>query len=378
MVPRIGAVVVSWAFVFACTSSASGPASVGVSAAQACADNAQQRCAQLQACSPTDMQLRYGSESTCVSRETNNCATALGEPLNGNTAAAVEACAGAYAQWACPDYLDNVSIPPACRQQLGPVVNGGSCAIDGQCQSGFCGIAPGSACGKCAPLPKVGASCALLTSCGPGLACTTDTFACVVFGVRGAACGKGAVCAAELSCVGADLAAGTQGTCQLAGETVGAACDPTERTHAGCDRNAGLVCNTGAGEDDGGAPGAPEEAGAPEGNTAEAGATEGGATEGGADDAGTPANVGRTCQTVVVAAAGQPCGNDVGAQPVYCEAEGACTGATATTPGICTAAASDGAACDTVSGPGCVIPARCIGDGGTAGTCQYSGAQSCR
>lgn len=365
MLRRIAAGAAAWALVVAC-STGSGPPSATVSAAQACADNAHQRCTQLQTCSATDLELRYGSESTCESRETNDCTQSLTETLNGNTPAALEACAAAYPSWACADYLDGVNIPTACKQQLGSVVNGGACAIDGQCASGFCGVVPGAACGTCAALPKIGASCAELTGCGPGHTCTADTFVCVAFGVRGSACGKGAVCGVGLSCVGATAIA--QGTCQQAGEDVGAACDPTGRTRPGCDRNAGFVCNAGV-------PATIDAGGALDGGED---ASEGGAesdAEAGQDAA---ADLARTCQTVVVAAAGQPCGDDVDGQPVYCQAEGACTGASGSTPGICTAAAADGAPCDTVKGPGCVIPARCIGTGGTAGTCQYSGAQICR
>ncbi len=360
-----GAVVAWCALVVACTSSGSGPTTTNVSAAQACADNAHERCTRLQTCSPTDTVLRYGSESACETRETDSCTMSLSEPLNGNTPTAVEACAGAYAGWACADYLDNTRIPPACKQQLGPIIPGGSCAIDGQCQSGFCAILPGASCGTCAAVPKVGASCALLLGCGPGLACTTDTAKCVAFGVRGSPCGKGAVCGVALTCVGANLATGVQGTCQPAGENAGQACDPTGKTGAGCDRNAGLTCNAGMPVLDGG-PDDGFEAGS--GDGFEAG------VEGGVAEAGVPA---RTCQPVVVAAARQPCGNDVGGQPVYCEEEGACIGATGSTPGTCVAAAADGAACDLAGGPGCIVPARCIGNGGTAGTCQYSGAQSC-
>jgi hypothetical protein len=324
MVSRLAAVLASSVLAVACGGGGGGSGEApGVTAAQACADNAHQRCTQLQACSATDVELRYGSEADCETRETYSCTMALSELLNGNSSGAIEACASAYTGWACPDYLNDQNIPQACQQQLGPVVNGGACAIDGQCQSGFCAISPASACGTCSNLPKPGDSCAQLTACGPGLTCTTDTFTCVAFGVRGAACGKGSVCGVGLSCVG--------GICKPEGETVGAACDPTGKTGAGCDRNSGLVCNS----------------------------------------------MSKTCQTVVVAAGGQPCGNDVGSQPAYCEAAGICTGATGTTPGTCTAAAADGAACDTVTGPFCVIPARCIGNGGTAGTCQYSGAQSC-
>ncbi|HEY3821119.1 MAG TPA: hypothetical protein VGL81_28335 [Polyangiaceae bacterium] len=354
---RIAAVATWWFFALAC-SDGSGPPSSGVSAAQACADNAHARCTQLESCSPTDVLLRYGSEGTCETREAENCTTALAEPLNGNTPDALEACAGAYAGWACAEYLSDENIPKACRQQLGPIVDGGSCAIDGQCESGFCGIVPGSACGTCAAVPKVGASCAELTACGPGQACTADTFACVLFGARGAACGRGSLCGVGLSCVGADP--GAQGTCEQAGEEVGTACDPTSKAHSACDRNAGLVCNTGTESADGGAD---------DDGGAEAG------TEAGAEEAGIPP---RTCQQVIIAAAGQPCGNDLGGQPVYCQAGGVCTGANGTTPGVCTAAAADGAPCDTINGPTCATPARCIGDGGTTGTCQYSGAQSCR
>src|SRR5579864_512514 len=66
-----GGVIAWWALVVACTSSGSGPATVNVSAAQACADNAHERCTRLQTCSPTDTVLRYGSESACETRETS-------------------------------------------------------------------------------------------------------------------------------------------------------------------------------------------------------------------------------------------------------------------------------------------------------------------
>jgi hypothetical protein len=331
MVRRIATAVAWCGFIAAC-SDASGTATSAVNAAQACADNARQRCARLQTCSPTDVELRYGSVSTCEARETKNCTTSLAEPLNGNTPAAVEACSGAYADWACVDYLNGVNIPLSCRQQLGPVISGGFCALDGECESGFCAITPGAPCGACTAPPKVGASCARLTSCGAGLTCTPDTATCVPFGVRGSACGKGAVCGVGLSCVGVDVTPNTQGLCQPAGQKVGVPCDPTSRTAAGCDRNAGMVCNT----------------------------------------------TSNTCQKVVVASLGQPCGNDVGDQLAYCQADGACTGGSSATPGRCTAAAADGAKCDLVAGPACVIPARCIGHGGTSGTCQYSGEQTCR
>lgn len=323
------AIVAAGALVLAC-SAGSGPSISDVSAAQACADNARLRCVRLEQCSTTDLQLRYGSEAECESRETSSCTAALAEPLNGNTPTAVEACANAYASWDCTDYLENGNLPTACRQQLGPVIDGGFCAVDGQCQSGYCGVAPGAACGTCSATPVAGASCAL-TACPPGLTCTADTVRCVAFGVRGSPCGKGAVCGVGLSCVGADPATNVQGTCQNAGQKVGAPCDPTGRVGAGCDRDAGLACNA----------------------------------------------TSKTCQTFVVVPEGQPCGDDVGGKVVYCQAEGVCSGVTDTKPGTCSSAAANGAKCNAATGPGCVIPARCIGNGGTAGTCQYSGTQTC-
>jgi hypothetical protein len=305
-----------------------------VTAAQACADNAHQRCTRLQTCSATDVQIRYGSESACETGEGSSCMLTLAEPSNGKTPAAVEACAQAYAGWACTDYLNDQNIPPACQQKTGPFADGTVCAVSGQCQTGFCAMAPAASCGTCTALPAAGASCAQLTSCGAGLTCTSDTMTCVALAAQTAACGKGAPCGAGLSCVGADTATNTQGTCQPAVEASGAACDPTEKTGPSCDRNAGLVCN----------------------------------------------GASKTCQPIVLAAAGQPCG-DVGNQTATCSTEGFCTGASGTTPGSCTPAAAAGAACDTGSGTNCIVPGRCVGssvDGGITGTCQYAGAQTCQ
>src|ERR1700679_177150 len=115
---RRSVAVTAWLVLALARSAASGPPSTSVSAAQACADNAHARCMRLQSCSATDLALRYGSEGACETRETTNCTTGLAEPLNGNTSEAVEACAAAYAGWACDAYLDDVDVPVACRQQL--------------------------------------------------------------------------------------------------------------------------------------------------------------------------------------------------------------------------------------------------------------------
>src|SRR5262249_40194972 len=143
--------------------------------------------------------------------------------------------------WACADFLNGTNTPSACAQPTGTIARGQPCSFPGQCQTGFCAIPPGSACGLCAPVPAAGASCAELTSCGQGLECSSDTKACVVPATTvGAACGPGQPCGVGLSCVGAGT--GT-GTCQTSVTQAGAACDPTTQTGAGCDRNSGLVCN---------------------------------------------------------------------------------------------------------------------------------------
>jgi hypothetical protein len=336
---KIATTVAACALVAACGgTTAAGPAGTngdaGMSAAQqACADNAHQKCTRLQTCSATDVQIRYGSESACEAGETSSCLLTLAEPSNGKTIAHVEACTQALAGWGCTDYLYSQNAPQACQQATGPFANGTVCAVSGQCQTGFCAIAPGASCGTCTALPVAGESCAQLTSCGGQLTCTSDTKTCVAFAGKGAACGKGAPCGARLSCVGADATTNTQGTCQAAVETSGATCDPSQKTGPGCDRNAGLVCN----------------------------------------------GVSKTCQPVVLAAAGQPCGY-VNHQNTYCLAEGVCIGASGTTPGTCKAAGSEGAACDTASGTTCIAPGRCVGssnDGGITGTCQVAGAQMC-
>jgi hypothetical protein len=306
----------------------------GVSVQQACQDQSHARCTLLQSCSPERIQAQFGDEPTCEQRYTENCVTSLGAPSTGNSATITEGCSQAFASWACTDFLNDENIPPACAQVTGSIATGAACGFPGQCQSGFCAIAPDAACGVCDSPPAAGDSCAQLTTCGAGLVCTTDTFTCVVLAAQGASCGKGAPCGAGLSCVGANASKSIQGTCQTSVAQSGAACDPTGQTSAGCERNQLLTCNTQSKE----------------------------------------------CAALTVAAGGQPCGtNDVNDQTALCSANGVCTGqgtGTPPTPGTCTAAAADGAACDTVNGPGCMLLSRCVvtSDAGTAGTCQLSSA----
>ncbi|HEY6458688.1 MAG TPA: hypothetical protein VIY73_01015 [Polyangiaceae bacterium] len=313
----------------------------GLTVAQACGDRATQYCSRLAACSAERLQVTYGDEPTCVTRQTANCTASQGAPSTGASPQTAEACAQAYPSWDCNDFLSNLNVPAACKQQTGSLAGGATCSVPAQCQSGFCAITPGASCGTCAAAPASGASCAQLTTCGQGLDCTADTQTCIAEGGQGASCGKGAPCSALFTCVGADNAKGVTGTCQSSLTTAGATCDPSQQSTPGCDRNSVLTCNTQS----------------------------------------------KVCSTLVVATGGQPCGtNDVDDQTVVCGTNGVCTGSTAGTsttpgtPGTCTAAAAEGAACDLANGPGCLQLARCVvtSDAGTAGTCQMVDPTRCQ
>jgi hypothetical protein len=275
--------------------------------------------------------LRYGDAATCEAQMTATCVASLMTPSNANNPTHTEACAQAIPSWSCPAYLDNANEPAACAQVKGTLAAGATCVVAGECATGFCAIAPNSACGVCATAPTAGSSCADLTTCGPGLTCTSDTKQCVGLAAASAACGAGAPCGAGLSCVGADAATNTQGTCQPAATTAGAACDPALKTGSGCDRNAGLVCNS----------------------------------------------TSKTCQPVTISPAGGACGS-VDHQSALCS-DGTCTGASGATPGTCVANATEGAACDTANGPACEAGSRCIvAAGSTAGTCEITDSTVCK
>ena len=300
---------------------------------QACGDNARAHCLRIEACSAEQMTTVYGDEGTCETRLKLLCLNSLAAPSAGNDAQKSEACALAYPSWSCTDYLDVTNPPAACAQAKGGLASGQPCGSPGQCQTGFCAIAPGSACGVCAPVPQPGASCAALTTCGQLLFCDAVSQLCTGFAPSGGACTRTQPCGAGLFCVGST--ATTSGVCQPAVEQAGASCDPTGKTGAGCDRLAGLTCNSGTSQ----------------------------------------------CATIQFAATGQACGT-VSNQVGLCASAGTCmaaAGADASAGETCVPTAPDGAACNLVTGPFCRSPARCItsGDSGTEGTCQFADPASC-
>ena len=296
----------------------------GGSAARACSDSAFARCSQLQGCSTTAVQLRFGDLHTCQAIYQSTCLNNIQAPSSGTTAATVEACAQGISKWSCRDYLDTQNPPPACQPQVGHVATGAPCGVSQQCQSGFCSIAPGRMCGTCRPPPQPGNSCAALVSCGPSLFCTNTTLECQGFVQMGGACSRGLPCAAGLTCVGYNAQTNAPGTCQAAVTTTGSACS---FLGAGCDPFAGLSCNAET----------------------------------------------QLCETAKIVGTGEACGL-VANQQAYCANAGQCVA------GSCQAAAGVGEACDLVDGPACITLTRCIvdADGGTSGTCRVPSGSTCR
>ncbi len=177
---------------FMASSADAGPI---ISEDQACGDRAHQNCLKIATCSAEVLTTTYGSETACETRLKLNCLNTLAAASNGNNASSAEACAQAFPAWACNDYFD-LRPPAACAQSKGGLSNGQTCGVPGQCQSGFCAIDPGSACGTCAPVPQAGDSCAALTSCGQLLTCFAATKTCVAFAAAGGSCGSGQPCGA--------------------------------------------------------------------------------------------------------------------------------------------------------------------------------------
>jgi hypothetical protein len=324
----------------ACSSNSSaGDAGSGTSADTACTDSAHSACTKMQSCTPANLQATYGDEPTCEVRVKAVCLDSLAAPSTGSSADKTETCAQAYGSYACTDYRNKTNIPVACQQPTGSVMNGNKCLYPAQCQSGFCAIVPGSACGACANMPKQGDSCAQLTSCGPTLTCTTDTLVCTTLAGQNQACGMGQPCGAGLSCV-ASGGAGTAGMCQSAGSQAGTACDGSLKTGPNCDGPLGLYCN----------------------------------------------GVTKQCAQTTYASATQPCGYDVPNGTLVGCTSGTCEGADASKGqlGQCAGRAADNGSCGVPDGgastpsKGCLPSARCIAQNAASATCQMVTASNCK
>jgi hypothetical protein len=303
----------------------------GITVDQACTDLANARCAKRQSCTNgAGITRTYGDMTTCLAREKLACGNALAAPSQGNSPAGSESCSTTIATVACADFLSG-NATSACIF-TGKLADGASCAFAGQCQSGYCTNEKLTQCGTCGAAPT--GSCET-TACARGQECVTDTTAmvmtCQTPGAMGAACNKDTPCAADLSCVGATKT--TMGSCQPSVATLGGTCDPRNATSAGCDGTQGLFCE---------------------------------ATT-------------KTCINIAFAVDGMPCGLLADGSFAGCAGGGLCVEATGANMGTCKAPAADGAACDTVAGPPCLSPAKCVtgGAGTTAGTCQLNDATKC-
>jgi hypothetical protein len=326
--------------------------SPSVTAMQACSDEANAVCALRDKCSPSyNVTVVYGSDSVCQSRTTQSCVDALSANGQANTPARTEMCAAAYPGESCADFFDT-NPAAACVPPTGTLPNGAACGASGQCMSTFCATGATAVCGKCQPLPAVGASCQIDADCGRNLACATPTVAgdaglpapkCAAWVASGGTCLTGyQPCQTGLSCVGDDEATMTTGTCQAAVTMLNSACDGSRKTMPSCNADMGLVC-------------IPTAKGSAVG----------------------------TCQNIQLAAPNAPCG-DIGSAPItgfaVCQT-GLCKKASVTaTTGTCVADAADGVACDNdpTIGPSCLTPAKCVVSGsGTAGTCTFPNASTC-
>jgi hypothetical protein len=308
-------------------------AATGTTPAAACAALANAECGKRMTCSNgANITRAFGDMNTCIARETLSCMGALAAPGTGNNVSLTMQCVAAFATLACNDFFDG-KIPSVCAPS-GPRAAGQPCAFNAQCASAFCGRVKNSLCGTCADAPTDGTSCQS-SGCGHGQTCVDATQTCVAYGALNASCDGGHPCGNGLSCVGAMASTSTPGACHLAVGELGAACGGTM---PGCDATLGLFC--------GGAAGA------------------------------------KTCMTTPYEDDGAACGTRTSTSFAACKSGGCYTDtgvAGSGDMGTCKADGIEGAPCDSLLGPACLTPARCVPttSGGTAGICTLPNGASC-
>jgi len=300
--------------------------------AQACANQAAADCALRDSCTGgVANEITYGGAAACVSALTASCIANLGAPDTANTAAHVEGCAQAYPTESCTDWWANNTVA-ACRSPAGARTNGAVCGVNAQCASAFCFIGANSGCGTCHAPAMPGDPCQVSSQCQYSMDCPVVAPAtsgvCTVRGGLGAACDDRLPCDGGLACIGSNSATMVMGTCLAGQTTTGVTCN--SQSGPGCDGELYLHCTSG------------------------------------------------TCQAEPLVADGQPCG-DVGPAYVPCDAGGLCVKPAGSQTGTCVGAAPVGAACDSVLGPPCLSPAKCISASGTgtSGTCRSPDPASC-
>lgn len=209
-----------------CSGSKSSPANVET----ACLQWATHYCARLEACAPLTIQVAYGEEAQCVTRNRPGCVAALKAPGSGQTPPGIEACALAYDSASCNDVV--VGRPPAACAVSGSLPLGSPCGDDSQCSGNgtYCRISERDRCGICSARGPVGAACDSDRDCEYGLVCY---FTCMQpVGLDAPCDGMTRQCPATLVCLDYKC---------VAPGGVGAACNP----HADhCDRDHGLYCDS--------------------------------------------------------------------------------------------------------------------------------------
>jgi hypothetical protein len=296
----------------------------------ACTQLSAARCQRLAACSTADLGKRFADLASCEARQQLACLAGLDAPDTGATPATADACAATIPTESCPQFLGN-DPTDACLPQTGARAQGAACEFSGQCSTMFCAVSSTAACGTCQAKPVAGTSCAS-AGCGPGLVCVASTQLCQVPVAAAGACSADLPCTQGTTCVGADAGTGVMGSCMAELTTAGATCDPKRATGPDCSSDAGFTCDTTT----------------------------------------------KQCVAQPVVAAGMTCGPVAGVA-TRCAAGAMCVKPSGSTTGTCVAPAADGAACDSVAGPGCLYPAKCVAasTGGTAGTCELPGDPSC-
>jgi hypothetical protein len=298
-------------------------------ASAVCSELAETRCTKRDSCTNGNENARdYGNLATCIARMTLSCTQGLTDAGAEGTVATNEACVSQLTSLSCADFLaGNYGAP--CHTS-GAGANGTPCHGSSDCATYYCANDRYAVCGTCADAPASGASCRESNCASANQTCVWSyllTNVCEPMVGIGGSCSEGSApgCAPDLACMRAPGA--TTGTCAAAVGTAGAACNSGNPTNVGCDGTRGLSCDDNA------------------------------------------------CAAIQYVGDGMPCGTLPGGAFAECSA-GTCYTAegpftsSVTPTGTCKAFAADGAACNAVSGPGCMSPARCVTrDGASEGTC---------
>jgi hypothetical protein len=287
---------------------------------EACNQYATSVCNALGTCGSLALQLFYGDNATCVTRQTLSCTTDQMASGINRTTTTIVTCAQEVSGASCTDVLAQ-NFPSACQVTPGTVPNGGSCGSSWQCQSTHC-EKPGAACGTCTARQPASGSCTSDDGCNVGLVCANKK--CVVPGGAGAPCDdNNSPCRGDLYCSGTGTGPGNR-TCATLVEVGGSCADNS----SACDLTNGAGCNP----------------------------------------------ITKTCALVAIAKGGEPCGIVSGTLTLCVEGD-ACPNLTAANPtSVCASPAEDGAACGTAApGHNCTPPATC-----QMTLCRLPSADSCQ